>query len=96
MIINAPTIIITLIIIGIAFFFGLQFVRNFALQIAQENHDAILAMDQAEDEKRKKRERDADAAAASAYAQVEPLLTQSKDNKAPASGGAPQVAVATP
>lgn len=96
MYINAPTIIGTLIIISIAFYFGLKFVRNFALQIAQENHDAILAMDQAEDEKRKKRERDADAAAATAYAQVEPLLTKSKSFEAAPKTPPAVSAVATP
>ena len=80
MIINAPTICFTLIIVMIGCYGGLKFVRKFALQIAQENHDAVLAMDQADEEKRLKRERDADAAAASAYANVEPLLTQTKSN----------------
>lgn len=78
MIINAPTIAITLVIVAIGLYLGLQFIRNFALQIAQENHDAILAMDQADEEKRLKKERAADAAAASAFANVEPLLTKSK------------------
>jgi hypothetical protein len=80
MIINAPTIIITLIIVSVGCYGGLKFVRKFALSIAQENHDAILAMDQADEEKRLKRERDADTAAATAFANVEPLLTQSKSN----------------
>lgn len=56
--------------------------RKFALQIAQENHEAMLAMDQEDEEKRLKRERDADTAAATAYANVEPLITKSKSNDA--------------
>ena len=84
MIINAPTIIITLILVAVGLYGGLIFVRKFALQIAQENHEAMLAMDQEDEEKRLKRERDADAAAASAYASVEPLLTQTKSKEAEA------------
>lgn len=56
-------------------YLGLKFVRAFALQIARENHDAIAAMDQADEELRIKRERAADAAAASAFAKVKPILT---------------------
>ena len=75
MIIDAKTIILSLIIMVIAFILGLRFIRAFALQIAQDNHDALLAMDQKEEEKRLKRERDADVAAASAFAKVQPILT---------------------
>eukprot|EP00565_Helicotheca_tamesis_P006174 CAMPEP_0185723836 /NCGR_PEP_ID=MMETSP1171-20130828/542_1 /TAXON_ID=374046 /ORGANISM="Helicotheca tamensis, Strain CCMP826" /LENGTH=99 /DNA_ID=CAMNT_0028391591 /DNA_START=56 /DNA_END=355 /DNA_ORIENTATION=- len=74
MIIDAQTVIITLIIVAIGFYVGLALVRQFALSIAQENHDANVALDSAEEELRRKRERDADAAAASAFAKVEPLL----------------------
>ena len=80
MIINAPTIIVTLIIVAVGVYTGLQFIRKFALQIAQENHDAILAMDQADEEKRLKKERAADQAPASAFANVEPLLTETKSD----------------
>ena len=80
MIINAPTIFVTLLIITVGGYVGLQFIRKFALQIAQENHDAMLAMDQADEEKRLKKEKLADQAAASAFAQVEPLLTQTKSS----------------
>ena len=78
MIIDAKTIIITLVVVVIAFTWGLKFIRRFALQIAQENHAAVAAMDQDEDEKRRKKERSADAAAASAFAKVEPMLTVPK------------------
>ena len=81
MIIDAKTIGLTLVIVTIAFYGGLKFVRAFALTIAQENHDANLAIDQAEQEQRAKREKQADAAAASAYAKVEPLLTVTKEEK---------------
>ena len=37
MIINTITIIVTLLIISIAFYIGLKFIRAFALQIAKEN-----------------------------------------------------------
>ncbi len=74
MIIDAKTIAVTLIIILLAFYGGLQLVRSFALQIAQENHDANAALDEAETSKRLKREQQADAAAANAFAKVEPLL----------------------
>jgi hypothetical protein len=74
MIIDAKSIIITLLIVGLALTWGLKFIRNFALQIAQENHDAVVAMDQEEEQQRLKKERVADAAASAAFAKVEPLL----------------------
>ena len=37
-----------LIVVALAFVYGLKFIRQFALQIAQENHDAVMAMDQEE------------------------------------------------
>jgi hypothetical protein len=83
MIIDAKSIILTLIIVSIAFVWGLKFIRKFALQIAKENHAAIAAMDQQEEEARLKAEKQADAAAATAFAKVEPMLTIPK-------GGAPQ------
>jgi hypothetical protein len=85
MIIDARAIILTLLVVAVAFFAGLRMVRSFALSIAQENHDANAAMDQAEEEKRQKQERHADAAAASAFAKVEPLLVVPKGT-APKSG----------
>mmetsp|Transcript_18613 Transcript_18613/g.26269 ORF Transcript_18613/g.26269 Transcript_18613/m.26269 type:complete len:114 (+) Transcript_18613:64-405(+) len=75
MIIDAKSIIMTLLIAAVAFYIGLKFVRKFALSIAQENHDAVLAMDQADEAKLLRKQRVADEAAASAYAKVEPLLT---------------------
>jgi hypothetical protein len=74
MIIDARSIIVTLIIVGVAFTWGVKFIRKFALQIAQENHDAITAMDQAEEQERAKKERVADAAASAAFAKVENTL----------------------
>lgn len=70
MIINATTIIVTLLVIAVAAYVGLYFVRKFALEIAQENHEAIMKMDAAEDESRVKKERQADEAAASAFAKL--------------------------
>ena len=83
MYINAFSIAVTMIIVAIGLYLGLSFVRKFALQIAQENHDAILAMDQSDEEKRLRKERQADIAAATAYAQVEPLLTETKSKEEP-------------
>ena len=77
MIIDAKTVIFTLIVVGIAAYAGLGFIRSFALSIAQENHDANLAMDMTEEARRARRERDADAAASAAFAKVEPLLPSS-------------------
>ena len=88
MIIDAKTVIVTLLIIAIAFVAGLRFVRSFALSIAQENLDANMAMDQETEERRLKKERDADAAAASAFAKVEPLLTVQKGTSAKPEGSA--------
>eukprot|EP00586_Coscinodiscus_wailesii_P010169 CAMPEP_0172494048 /NCGR_PEP_ID=MMETSP1066-20121228/37136_1 /TAXON_ID=671091 /ORGANISM="Coscinodiscus wailesii, Strain CCMP2513" /LENGTH=91 /DNA_ID=CAMNT_0013264673 /DNA_START=115 /DNA_END=390 /DNA_ORIENTATION=+ len=89
MIINAQFVVIVSIIISAAFVVGLKLIRSFALSIAQENHDANVAMDNAEESLRQKRERDADAAAASAFARVEPLLPVSASSaSAPESGGA--------
>jgi hypothetical protein len=81
MIIDAKTVIITLIVVSIAFYGGLRLVRAFALSIAQENHDATRAMDQAEQKQRAKREKMADTAAASGFAKVEPMLTVPKEEK---------------
>lgn len=89
MIINAQTITITILIISVAFYAGLQVVRRFALTIAQENHDANVAEDMAEEAKRLRRERDADAAASAAFAKVEPMLvgtTAAPATSAPSSG----------
>lgn len=74
MLINSKSIIITLIVVIVAFLWGVKFIRKFALQIAQENHDAIAAMDQAEEQERLKKERAADAAASAAFAKVESTL----------------------
>jgi len=82
MIIDAKTIVLTLILVTIAFFGGIRFIRAFALQIAQENHDAVMAMDQADQEARLKRERAADAAAATAFAKVKPILTSESASSA--------------
>ena len=78
MIIDAKSIILTLFVVGVACYGGLSFVRRFALQIAEENHEALKAMDE-EDEQRQKKERAAEAAAESAYAKVKPILTKEKD-----------------
>jgi cell division protein FtsL len=80
MIIDTKSIILTLVIVMIACYGGLQFIRQFALQIAQENHDAIRAMDEADNEARLKRERAAEAASESAFAKVKPILTQEKND----------------
>jgi hypothetical protein len=57
MIINTHTIIITLVAIAAAAYLGLRAIRAFALSIAQENHDAVLAMDAKDDKDRRRRER---------------------------------------
>ena len=87
MIIDAKSIILTLLIVSVAFVWGLKFIRKFALQIARENHAAIAAMDQQEEEQRLRAEKQADAAAATAFAKVEPMLTIPKGN-APGTGAA--------
>lgn len=80
MIIDAKSVVLTLIVVALGCYGGLQFIRQFALQIAQENHDAIRAMDAAEDEVRLRKERaTADAASESAFAKVKPILTQEKN-----------------
>lgn len=81
MIIDAKSIILTLIVVCLACYGGLKFVRKFALQIAQENHEAIRAMDE-EAEQRQKKEKAAEDATDSAFAKVKPLLTQEKDRDA--------------
>jgi uncharacterized ion transporter superfamily protein YfcC len=74
MIIDHKTVAVTLIVIVVALYWGLGFIRKFALQIAQENHDAVVKMDQQEEQQRLKKERNADSAAAAAFAKVEPML----------------------
>ena len=70
MIIDAKSIILTLIVVAVAFIWGIKFIRKFALQIAQENHAAVAAMDQEDEQDRRKKERAADAAASAAFAKV--------------------------
>lgn len=75
MIIDAKAIILTLLLVSIGAYFALKVIRAFALQIARENHDAILALDQTEEQQRQKREAVADAAEKLAFAKVQPILT---------------------
>ena len=79
MIIDAKSIAATLLIVAIAFVYGLKLIRKFALQIAQENHDAVTAMEQEEEQQRLKKEKAADAAADAAYAHVKPMLNVSSN-----------------
>jgi hypothetical protein len=74
MIIDAKTVIVTLVVILVAFFGGLRIIRAFALTIAQENHAANVADDMNTEAKRIKRERDAEAAETAAYKKAAPLL----------------------
>ena len=74
MIIDTKTVIITLIIIAIVANIGLRLVRQFALEIAQENHQSNAAFDAEAQALQTKREMEADAAAVQAFAKVEPLL----------------------
>jgi cytoskeletal protein RodZ len=78
MIIDTKTIVITLVVVFIAFKWGLKFIQKFALQIAQENHDAVAAMDEKEEQQRLKKERAADTAASVAFSKVEPMLSVPK------------------
>lgn len=82
MIIDAKAIIITLILVSIGGYFALKVIRAFALQIARENHDAILALDQTEDQQRQKRAAAADAAEKLAFAKVQPILTNTSTSNA--------------
>jgi CO dehydrogenase nickel-insertion accessory protein CooC1 len=71
MIINAQSIILTLFVVILGCYGGLYFIRQFALQIAKENHDAILQMDAEENIKlHRKLGNDADRATIDAYAKV--------------------------
>lgn len=71
MIINAQSIILTLFIVSLGCYGGLYFIRQFALQIAKENHDAIVQMDAEENVKlHRKLGNDADRATIDAYAKV--------------------------
>ena len=94
MIIDAKAIVVTLLIVAVAIVYGLKLIRQFALQIAQENHDAVTAMDQEEEQKRLKKEKAADAAADAAFAHVKPILKTSFSGKPQApkadSGGKPK------
>ncbi|GKZ00440.1 hypothetical protein MPSEU_000996600 [Mayamaea pseudoterrestris] len=79
MIINTATIILTLVVVTLFAVFGLKIMRSFALQIAQENHDAMAALDQQEEQVRLKKERAADAAAATAFAKIQPIVTKTSN-----------------
>ena len=74
MIINAKTFILTTILILIVAYFGLHFIRQFALSIALENHEANQALDTKEEIRRKKKIELADKAASDAFRKVEPLI----------------------
>ena len=76
MIIDASTIVLTLLMVSVGLYGGLQLIRKFALEIAQENHDAMAILDQRAEEERVRKERAADAAASSAFAKVQPIVTQ--------------------
>eukprot|EP00977_Amphora_coffeiformis_P006461 scaffold1380_cov161-Amphora_coffeaeformis.AAC.10 len=75
MIIDAQTIFFSFLGMAACLYFGLQLIRQFALQIAQENHDAVVEMDQKADQERRRKERAADQAAQAAFARVQPILT---------------------
>ncbi len=91
MIINASTVILTLlIVIGIGFG-GLRLIRQFALQIAVENFEANQAMDEKDERDRKKKIALADAAASDAFQKVEPLIK--KNGSRPPSPVEQEVAV---
>ena len=89
MIIDAKSIAATLLIVAIAFVYGLKLIRKFALQIAQENHDAVTAMEQEEEQQRLKKEKAADAAADAAYAHVKPMLNVSSNVQSKVGEGNP-------
>ena len=80
MIIDAKAIVLTLLLVLIGAYMALKVIRAFALQIARENHDAILALDQTEDQKRQKKVTIADAAEKMAYAKVQPILLMNNNN----------------
>lgn len=86
MIINAKTVILTLILIAIVSYVGLHFIRQFAFSIALENHEANQELDAKEDRERKKRIALADQAASDAFQKVEPLIRK-KDMEAGSTGG---------
>lgn len=77
MIIDASTIVLTLLVVSVGLYGGLQLIRRFALEIAQENHDAMVILDQRAEDERVRKERAADAAASTAFAKVQPILTTS-------------------
>lgn len=79
MIIDAKAIVLTLLLVSIGAYFALKVIRAFALQIARENHDAILALDQTEDQQRQKRAAVAEAAEKLAFAKVQPILNNPTD-----------------
>jgi CO dehydrogenase nickel-insertion accessory protein CooC1 len=71
MIINTQSIVLTLFVVILGCYGGLHFIRQFALQIAKENHDAILQMDAEENIKlHRKLGNEADRATIDAYAKV--------------------------
>jgi hypothetical protein len=74
MLINAKTVILTLILVAVVGYVALQMVRQFALSIALENHDANEALDSKEQKERKKKMAFADEAASAAFRKVEPLI----------------------
>ena len=82
MIIDAKAIVFTLLLVSVGAYFALKVIRAFALQIARENHDVILALDQTEEQQRIKRAAVADAAEKVAFAKVQPILTNTASSDA--------------
>lgn len=74
MIIDANAVILTLMVVTLGGYFALKVIRAFALQIARENHDTILALDQTEEQQRQKKTAAADAAEKLAFSKVQPIL----------------------
>lgn len=75
MIINGTTMVLTVALIGVAGYVGLQLIRQFALNIALENHEANVTNDAKEEQERRRKIQVADQAADDAFKKVEPLLT---------------------
>lgn len=81
MIINAKTFILTLLVILVVGYLGLQLIRQFALSIALENHESNQANDMKEDQQRKKKIALADQAATDAFKKVEPLIKKNTGSR---------------
>lgn len=70
MIISPFTVVVALLVMACFAYFGLQIIRKFALQIAMEEHENLVAMDNENEANRQRQEKIAEEAEARAKQKI--------------------------